>query len=180
MGVPKQLLKWEDSTLLENTIDTALKLKADEVIVVLGANYNAIKKEIQHYPITILNNKNWQVGLGKSIACGVKHIMKLKPLTNGMLIVLADQPLIDVVYLNTLIQNFKHHKNQIIATSYKKGKQGVPVLFDKVYFEALSKLKEDEGAKQLLKKNQQFVKIIDPQLENIDIDYKSDYEKFIK
>ena len=56
-------------------------------------------------------------------------------------------------------------------------KNGVPVLFDKTYFEALSKLSNDYGAKQLLEAYESLVKTLKPPLKNVDLDSKEDYEK---
>lgn len=180
MGSPKQLLKWGNSTLLGNAIETALRLSVKEVIVVLGANYNVIKKTIKHYPVTIINNEEWQRGLGKSLAFGVKHIASSKQKIDGILVTLADQPLIDTVFLKKLIDTFNKKKHPIIATSYKNKKYGVPVIFDKMYFEELQALNDDFGAKQLLKKHKSSVKILLPEIENLDVDLKADYESLYK
>ncbi|MCF7569412.1 nucleotidyltransferase family protein [Sabulilitoribacter arenilitoris] len=179
MGTPKQLLKWGDSTLLSNAIETALKLQIKEVIVVLGANYNLIKKTIHHYPVTILNNKDWHNGLGKSLAFGVTHLMHSKQIVNGCLITLADQPFIKNNFLNTLIEEFNKNKYSILATSYKNKTSGVPVVFDKKYFNELVKLNSDKGAKEIINKYLSEVKNITPQLRNIDIDTLQDYEEHI-
>lgn len=180
MGTPKQLLKWGNTTLLGNAIETALKLSVKEMIVVLGANYNAIKKELGHYPITILNNEDWQKGLGKSLAFGVEYITSSKQKVDGILVTLADQPLINAEFLNKLIDEFNKKEHPIIATSYKNKKYGVPVIFDKIYFEELLALNDDYGAKHLLKKNKSLAKILIPELENLDLDLKADYESLYK
>jgi len=180
METPKQLLKWGNSTLLGNTIETALKLPVNEVIVVLGAHYNLIKKEISNYPVTILNNEEWEKGLGKSLAFGVEYITASKQNIDGILVTLADQPLIDTVFLNKLIDTFNKKKHPIIATSYKNKKYGVPVIFDQIYFEELQTLNDDFGAKHLLKKHKSSVKILIPELENLDLDLKADYKSLCK
>ncbi|WOD43100.1 nucleotidyltransferase family protein [Hwangdonia lutea] len=180
MGTPKQLLKWGNSTLIGNAIETALKLQVNEVIVVLGAHYNLIKKEISNYPITILNNEDWQKGLGRSLAFGVEYIANSKQNIDGILVTLADQPLIDTVFLNKLIDEFNKGQHLIIATSYKNKKYGVPVIFNQIYFKELRTLNDDFGAKHLLKKHKSSVKIITPELENLDLDLKADYESLYK
>ena len=180
MGTAKQLLRWGEDTLIRRAIHTALKVTASEVIVVLGANYNLIEKEIKDLPIIILKNKDWQLGLGKSIACAANYIINSKPQVDGILITLADQPLIDAEYLNELISAFSTEAQQIIATAYDKDKQGVPVLFDKVYFEQLSLLHDDKGAKQLLKTHPSFVKTLMPPVKNVDLDSEKDYKALYK
>ncbi len=180
MGSPKQLLKWKSTTLIGHSIQTALNTPVKDIVVVLGAHYALVKKEVDQFPVEVVKNKDWDQGLGKSIACGVEYIMDARPHTSGILMMLADQPLIDAGYLNTMINTFDHDQDQIIATAYNHGKQGVPALFDTVYFEALSHLNDDKGAKYLLKKHQQHVRTLKPLLENIDIDDETDYERFTK
>jgi molybdenum cofactor cytidylyltransferase len=175
MGSPKQLLNWGNSTLLEHTLNTVLELNSSEVVVVLGANFEIIKSEISKYPVTVLNNTSWKVGLGKSIAVAVEYIQKLDYKVDGVMIVLADQPLIDSRFLGELCNAFNPNNNQIITTSYKNGKRGVPVIFDKHYFEELMLLDDDDGAKTLLKTYANSVNSLKPQSENLDIDSKEDY-----
>ncbi len=180
MGTAKQLLAWGHTTLLGHAVETALKTDSKDVFVVLGANYTTISDEISKFPVSIIKNKDWELGLGKSIACAAEHILNLKPEVDAVLICLADQPFMDADFLNTLIQNFTLKTNQIVATSYANGISGVPVIFDKVYLSELLKLEDDKGAKMLLKKYASLVKVFKPKLENVDLDYKEDYENFRK
>ena len=177
MGQPKQLLEWGNGTLLDHSIQTVLTLKSEEVIVVLGANYDRIEKGIRHLPITVLNNREWGLGLGKSIACGANYILKSTKKLDGILITLADQPHIDNNFLRELMNSFVAGKKQIVATAYEDGKQGVPVLFDVNYLEELSNLKDDKGAKSLLKAHQNLVKTVLPPTKNIDLDTQEDYQE---
>jgi molybdenum cofactor cytidylyltransferase len=180
METPKQLLRWGEDTLITHTIKTALKVKDSEVIVVLGAHYELIEKEIKQYPITILKNKDWQLGLGKSIACSADYILNSNPKVDSMLVTLADQPLIDAKFLDRLINTFQKNKACIVATLYEKGANGVPAIFDKKYFEELLILNDDKGAKHLLKKYKSSVKTLIPELENVDLDIKADYDMLYK
>ncbi|MDW5288075.1 nucleotidyltransferase family protein [Formosa sp. PL04] len=176
MGEPKQLLKWGENTLIEHTIKTVLQLKQEKVILVLGANYHDIFSVVNHYPVTVLNNKDWKSGLGSSIARGVQHILKTSKKTDAVFIVLADQPFIDVSYLSEMITIFQSNQNTIIATAYKNNTFGVPVIFGKSYFSELSLLDTDKGAKQILIRDKDEIKQIDYQLNKADLDTKSEYK----
>ena len=176
MGAPKQLLPWGKTTLLGHAVTQALRSDAEEAFVVLGAHETLIKKEMAQHPVTVLKNENWEAGLGTSIACGVQHLLKINPAVNGVLIMLADQPLIDYQYLNTLISNFQSHQNKIIATSYGK-RAGVPAVFGKPYFKVLSGLEDDHGAKYLMEKHSHHVIALDAGKKLTDIDTLEDYRE---
>ena len=54
MGKIKQLLEWEDRTIIEKIIKLSLSLKTKDVFVVLGSNYKKISDVINKYNITII------------------------------------------------------------------------------------------------------------------------------
>ncbi|HMC01970.1 MAG TPA: nucleotidyltransferase family protein [Flavobacteriaceae bacterium] len=174
MGTPKQLLKWKNTTLLGHTIQVSETLNL-KTFVVLGANFEEIKNSISSRSIQILNHENWKNGLGSSIAFGVDYIFKNELDIEAILIVLADQPLINSEYLNSMISVFEKGKNQIIASSYKDGKKGVPVLFDKIYFKELAQLSNDKGAKRLIEKYTDKVVLLNAESMVSDIDTLEDY-----
>ena len=180
LGTAKQLLPWKGTTLLEHYIETISELNCDDNFVVLGASHKLIKSKIDFNVIEVLVNKDWKFGLGNSIAFGVKYILKNNIVVDGILLTLADQPLIDSEYLNSLIDKFEVNNNQIIASSYSNDKKGVPVLFDKIFFEELSNLNGDKGAKTLLDKYAQNVFTLNAEQLVFDIDTKEDYEKLYK
>jgi len=175
MGEPKQLLKWGHTTLLGHAIKTVKEIGVQDIILVLGANFELISKEVKNKSITILNNTDWKQGLGTSIALAVNHLQHSKAHFKGVLFVLCDQPFITVDYLKTMISTFKQNTNQIITTSYENGKQGVPALFDASYFDELSQLKDDYGARYILEKYHHKVETLVPPTKNMDLDTKADY-----
>jgi molybdenum cofactor cytidylyltransferase len=177
MGTPKQLLKWKNTTLLGHAIETAQKLNTLKLIVVLGANYNLISTKINNYQVEVLVNESWEKGLGNSIAFGVNHLLKSDTNFDAVFIMLADQPLIDSSYLNKVLDTYEMGKRQIIATSYKEGKQGVPVLFDSTYFEELTQLNDDIGARRMLQKYSKNVLAINADNRVSDIDTLEDYKR---
>lgn len=180
MGSPKQLLSWGESTLINHAITFSKNTKANKVIVILGANGEAISMKIEDVDVSVVINNEWQKGLGKSIATAAQFILDLKQEVDGLLIVLADQPFVTSEYLDEMIAEFDKGLSKIVATSYDSKKIGVPALFGESFFTELSQLSGDEGAKSLIKKYDGFVKVQTPNFNNFDIDTKADYEKFSK
>ena len=174
-GGIKQLLPWGDTTLLGHAIDQALAANVEEVVVVLGARYAFIEPSIRDKNVKVLHHESWENGLGSSIAYGVNFIDRERE-SNAVLITLADQPLIDTAYLNSLISHEIENPKQIIATQYLN-KIGVPALFPKKYFKDLIKLDKDYGAKHILNNPEANVLVIDGKERIADIDTPEDYEK---
>jgi len=98
MGQSKQLLPWKRGTLLSHAIEKSLQLKQLNTFVILGAHFQTIKKEITHFPITIVQNKDWESGMGTSIRSAITYFSENSLHFKAVLITLVDQPLIDVVY----------------------------------------------------------------------------------
>ena len=148
LGQPKQLIEFEGQTLIERITHTALSV-SEEVLVVLGANIELIKPRLSVFSdrINIMENHLWKEGMGTSISLGVE-ILASK--SDGILILLTDQPLISQVLLQSMMQVFAEKKFPIIACHYGNH-MGVPILFDKSFFSELKNLKAEQGAKQFLK-----------------------------
>lgn len=177
MGKPKQLLKWKDSNLVNYSISKAIQLSPKNVFVVLGCNFEQIKNEIQENNITILENKNWKQGLGNSMAYGIRAISEVLQDVEGVLIMLADQPLIQTNHFNKLINCFIPDTQQILATEYVDGSLGVPAFFDKLYLNEIIALNSDFGAKQLFQKYSESVISIKNLHAHLDIDTFEQYKK---
>lgn len=180
MGKPKQLLPWKKTVLLNHVINTANHINNSATYVVLGANNVIITPEIQHQDIEIIYNPNWELGLGSSIAFGVKTIMDSKHNFDAILILLSDQPLIDAYFLNALVDAFETGEKYIVASSYGTEKIGVPALFDTRYFKELSMLNQDKGAKEIISKHSEYVRSLNANHVIADIDTKEDYERLYK
>jgi len=172
----KQLLPWKNTTLLGNTIEQAIQSKGNAVYVVLGANANQITPTIAHYNIQTIENKNWKNGLGNSIACGVHFVKENQGGYDAILITLADQPLLTADYYNLLMDHYVQKEAKIIA-SETNNTPCVPAIFDAVYFEKLSQLNQDQGAKEILITAQNEVYRLPATANLIDIDTQMEYEK---
>jgi molybdenum cofactor cytidylyltransferase len=180
MGVPKQLLKWNNTTLLNHAINTVKQIDQNEIVLVLGAHFDKITSIIDASNITVIFNEDWEKGLGNSIACGIKYLKESLPDIDSVLIQLADQPLIDSNFLNKMIENYQLNPDKIICTSYQNKRLGVPAIFNKTKFEELSKLNHDKGAKDILNMNPENILFLDGTDLISDIDTIEDYETLYK
>ena len=180
MGKIKQLLEWEDKTIIEKIIKLSLSLKTKDVFVVLGSNYKKIYDVINKYNITIIKNNSWENGIGSSISTGIKKVMGYYNSLDGVLIILGDQPLISKKYLEKMIHVFFKKKPDIVSSKYKKS-FGVPAIFGNSIFQSLTNLNKDFGAKKLMEIHLKSMIILKPDQEILyDIDTEKDYRDIKK
>ncbi|MFS4468299.1 nucleotidyltransferase family protein [Maribacter sp. 2210JD10-5] len=174
----KQLLPWEHENLLLNAIHTALKTTANQVFIVLGASAHKIKKacSLEVLNVEIIMNDDWKKGLGSSIATSVQYFNEKKYDLDGILVMLADQPLFTVTYFNEMLAEFKQERHKIVSTAYGS-RAGVPAVFHKSLFDELLDLSEDFGAKEIMKKYANLNLVLDSGKMNQDIDTQETYHE---
>ena len=178
MGKPKQLLQWGKETLIEHQIHVLLEAN-NKISVVLGAYSDKISEIINKLPIDIYTNQLWKNGMGSSISYGLKMLLDKHPKVDAVLISLIDQPLIKSNHFKKMTDLFQPGNNEIIVSYSEKGWTGSPVIFDKVYFKELLKLKGDEGAKSIIHKYRNSVKLIDGEDFLKDIDTLETYRDLL-
>lgn len=147
LGQPKQLLRVNGETLVERAIRIAREAGAETVMVVLGANYQAIFDVLQpHQPqLRILLNQRWAEGMGTSIALGAAAAERHN--VDDLLVLTCDQIAVTPEHLRELVA--ASHREHVVASTYA-GHRGVPALFPEFSFHALQRLSGDRGARDLL------------------------------
>ena len=175
----KQLLPWNNTTFLGHAIQQAKATVVNDVFVVLGAHAERIQAKVDFENIEVIQNPVWKDGMGSSIAAGISYFSSKSLAYDGLLILLADQPLIDYNYLNKMIIEWEAHPSKIITTQYEN-RTGVPAIFGKAHFEELSRLCKDQGAKNIISKHQNRVIGVDPGGKSVDVDSWVAYQKIIE
>ena len=179
LGSPKQLLTYKGKTLLKHAVDEATNSSTDFIVVVVGANAAACINEIDKAKATVVENKEWEIGMASSLTTGLKTILQQQPFINGVIFMVCDQPFISSVVLNELIKEHKQTGKPIVASNYGEA-IGTPVFFQQSFFPALMQLKGDEGAKKIIQQHKDEVATISFPKGEIDIDRKEEYEKLVR
>ena len=178
MGEPKQLLPYNNSTLLLHSIEQANSIKYSDVFIVIGAHFADVFKSIRGQKVTILKNNNWEDGMGSSLSKGIELIKK-KNNYDRVLVTLADTPLVTTEHYEELISLSDSTGKRIILTNYEEI-SGVPAIFDKALFNELSLLSDNEGAKPVVKKYKKEVLKMTSKTPFFDVDTKEAYQKLLK
>jgi molybdenum cofactor cytidylyltransferase len=150
MGSPKQLAEYRGKTLIRHAIETAMGSKCSEIIVVLGAHAVEVGEAINDLPIRIVENPDWEQGMGTSIRAGI-HAAEAVEL-DGIILSLADQPLLTAAIFDRLIATWQATARQIVCSRYHDT-VGVPVFFEKSFFPRLLNLQPAQGCKGLILAN---------------------------
>ena len=178
----KLLLKVKNKTLLEKTLDNIISSNFSKVSVILGHDNILIAKLLKNYNVNIYYNPRYKEGISSSIVEGVNN-NNVK--SDGIMICLADMPEVSKSIYNKMLlafqSNYKNNIPLIIMPIHNKIK-GNPILFSKYFFNDLKKLKGDIGAKELILKNEKYVKRINITINSIlnDIDTPIAYNNYIK
>ena len=170
LGQPKQLLRLGEKTLLAQICETALSIENQRVVVVLGANCEAIKPSIEHLPVKVVFNEKWAEGMGSSIACGMAHLPKK---TEAVLLLLCDQPFVTPIFLEKLVEKWSTSDCSIVASQYGDS-FGPPTIFHQKLFGELAALSGQQGAKKLMEKHRAELLLVDFPEGEMDIDTPED------
>ena len=177
LGSPKQLLTYKGKSLLRHAVDAALGSEMTPLIVVLGAHSELLKKELESEKgVQVIINKGWEEGMASSIRCGVNAAMQTSPSTDGLIIMVCDQPFVSPALLKRLVDTQHQTGLPVVASGYHSS-LGVPALFYKTFFETLLELEGDTGARKLLKEHKDVVAMVDFPEGVIDIDTENDYHE---
>lgn len=175
LGKPKQLLPFNGHNLLQHNINVACNSLANEIVIVLGANAEIIKKEVNQKRARLTLNTAWQEGIASSIRCGLTTLLEIQPSPQALILMLCDQPYTSTTLINSLFTTHHETGTPIIACSYANT-FGPPALFHKSLFPELLQLKGDTGARQIIHHHQKNTTLLPFPQGNIDIDTPSDYQ----
>lgn len=176
MGMPKQLLVHQKEPLIRHMAKLLLKLH-QPVAVVLGARAGLIQPVIEDLPLQVLINENWKLGMGTSVSMGVEVFRAM----DGILFCVVDQPYLDEKLLRNFMEAFdelKEGDHGMLASRYKNGQLGVPALFGKVWFDELGSVSPEEGARKIIKREQNQLIAIDFPEGLFDLDRPADWDEF--
>lgn len=141
-GSNKLLFKINGKSVLERTLLALSGFKFWKTAVVVS---NTDFDDILGNHVEKILNKQISLGIGKSIALGTIY---LREEVSGILIVLADQPLLTLDDIKKMTDVFLGDPTKIVACSVY-GEIRNPIIFPSGYFDELIKLSGDRGARGL-------------------------------
>jgi molybdenum cofactor cytidylyltransferase len=169
-GAPKLLQPWKGRPLLQHALEAAQAACPARVCLVVGHEHAAVSDAAGGLADRIVHNPDYALGLGSSIAHGVRACGDE---ADAVMLVLADQPLVTPSHLLTIIASWSGNPESIVATQFGDAK-GPPVLFGRKHFAALENLSSDVGARQVLQDNAGAVSLVRFEDAATDVDTPAD------
>lgn len=136
---------------------TALAEATDGMVVVVGADSQAVRAALSGLDATVVENADWERGLSTSLRCG---ILALPAECEATVVGLGDQPGVDSRVIAEVVQLWKTTRLPIVSARYR-GVRGHPVLFARGVFPELAELAGDAGARLLIERSAERVAYVD-------------------
>lgn len=181
LGSPKQLLSFRGRSFLRRAAEALLATGSRPVIAVLGARATDLRAELAGADVSMVENTDWQSGMGTSIRLGLRTLLVLcgDDLPDAVALALCDQPLVGATELASLFAAFRHgtkRRFSLAAAAYS-GTLGVPAVFGREHFAELLALPDEAGAKQvLLAHRTDLIEVPMPEAA-VDIDTREQFER---
>lgn len=185
-GSDKRLAAIDDSPMLLATlrnlqfasdsmsrVDLQLVIRArDPVVAPMLADI------VDDYPQSVLPAPAWPVGMGVSIATGMRALLDRGCRPDSVAICLADMPFVQPDTLRRLM--YACRPSTICVPVYEGGR-GHPVVFGKQYFPELLKLRGSRGAAKLLRAHADAIREypVDDAGVTLDIDRPADFHSIV-
>ena len=170
LGRAKQLVEIGGEPLLRRAARALLASEPHDCVVVLGHAADAMREVLDDLDVRCIVASDHARGLSASLRAG---LAALDARCAGALIVLTDQPALDAAHLLALRDAWRTRPVRAVASAYA-GVLGVPAVLPRAWFDELTALHGDVGARALLRDRAQHVVAIDaPALER-DIDTPDD------
>jgi CTP:molybdopterin cytidylyltransferase MocA len=146
-GMPKALVEYEGSLLVERAVRTATAV-CDPVLVVLGARAVEVWQRADLGGATVLANRDWETGMASSLRTGLDGLRGWPGRVDAVLVLLVDMPGMTPAALQRMAG---HAAPDALAVPTYAGVRGHPVLLGREHWAGVAaSATGDEGARRYL------------------------------
>jgi molybdenum cofactor cytidylyltransferase len=143
-GGPKQLANLAGRPLLEHALSAAANAPVGRVVVVLGANEEAVRSRVELHGARPVVCGSWRDGMAESLKAGIEHLRDLA----AVAVMLGDQPLVTSAAIARVLAARGDGAPAVRATY--AGVPGHPVVLERSLFSRVMALEGDVGAREIL------------------------------
>jgi molybdenum cofactor cytidylyltransferase len=176
MGEPKQLLPVRGRPLLETALAAACDSQLDEVVLVLGAHADEIRRSVRLGRARVVLNPDHAQGMSTSLKAG---IASLSGDVTRVVVILGDQPDITAAIVDQLLETQIASGLPAAALSFD-GLLHPPVVLARELWADIDALEGDVGCRALVRAHPELVAAVAadrPGGHPLDVDTREDFER---
>ena len=177
MGDVKQLLPWGESTVLGATLGNLKSSGVHDIVIVTGYEAEKVEKIGEEHGVATVYNPDYSDGeMLSSLKVAIRSLPNNR---EAVLVVLADQPMVDSETIDQILIAFWQGGGELIAPTYKD-KRGNPVLIGRQYFPDLLKIPRGGAPRDMLSQKADMLLLIPVNTPTVlaDLDSPQDYERW--
>jgi molybdenum cofactor cytidylyltransferase len=145
-GAQKLLLILDGRSMLQRVLDAANASSLDPLVVVLGADADAIEGHLRLGRARVARNPDYATGQASSLRAGLRA---LAGATDAAVVLLGDQPLITGRLLDRVVAR-QRQSSAAAVLCRQDGRRSPPALLHRDLWPGLQSLRGDIGARDLL------------------------------
>lgn len=131
--------------MVRHVAEAAIASGVSQTLVVTGHEPDAVKVALSGLDIGFVHNPRFGEGLSQSLAAGISA---LDDNVTSAVILLGDMPFITSGMINQMLEAGGNSRSIVMATHM--GKRGNPVLWPSRFFQALTQIEGDTGARHVI------------------------------
>ena len=177
MGVQKMTLPWGNSTVIGKVITTIQEAGIINIQVVTGSKQKEVENVLTGFTLAFIFNPNYADG--DMISSVQEGLRSLHGTSEAALIVLGDQPQIEVSTIKEILECYYSTRCEIVVPSYQMHR-GHPWLLEKSLWDEVLSLETTETLRDYLHRHQDKIKYVNVNTSSIiqDLDTMEDYQSF--
>lgn len=173
-AVNKLALPIDGQPLLRRTAQTLLASRLQALVVVLGHEADQARRLIEDLELKIVCNERYTEGQMTSVHRGLEA---LAGVYEGVMIGLADQPLLIPEDVDTLIDAFGNRERGSVLVPTYRGRRGNPIVLANEHRDEILRGERNLGCKRFIERNPDLVTTVEMDTDHVvfDLDTPEDY-----
>lgn len=177
MGQPKQLLPWGKTTVIGQVVNVLQAAQVAQIVVVTGKSREQVEQTLKNTSAQCVFNPRYETSeMLTSLKVGIS---RLHDEVQAVLVVLGDQPQIQVSVVQGLIEQYRFGKGVLIVPSYQM-RRGHPWLVDRSLWQEILQMDDErESMRNFLNHHAQDIVyyLVDTPSILTDMDTPEDYQQ---
>jgi molybdenum cofactor cytidylyltransferase len=158
MGSNKLVAELDGEPIVRRTVRAVLGSRARPVVVVTGHEAEVVRGALAGLDVRFVHNPDFADGMSTSLRVGIAAA-GAGPI-DGALICLGDMPRLEPGHFDAVIDAFRAGDPAEIIVPTADRKRGNPVLWPRCYFAEIAALSGDVGAKALIDRHADHVRLV--------------------